>query len=201
MHACHGTQVILWPYPDTDRIPIALSTEHRQNLFGVKLLPATNNRRIVTGAMDNSVQMHELDAAPQPQLPGGSRRGSSRGGASSSNGGVDGEGGASWRGGGGRAGMRRHGVAPPLQRVQPRTTVYGCHRSRVKVRLTCCRHARRFCYSLKHSVLVAPVGLTVRRIAQTCDGAVARMRFAKEPAPTITSCLRMGHWQWLIATA
>ena len=53
-------QVMLWPYPDTSRVPIALQTEHRANLFGVAILPFSNNCKVVSGAMDYTVQLHEL---------------------------------------------------------------------------------------------------------------------------------------------
>jgi WD and tetratricopeptide repeat-containing protein 1 len=53
-------QVLLWHYPDTSRVPVALETEHRANLFGVAILPFSNNCKIVSGAMDYTVQLHEL---------------------------------------------------------------------------------------------------------------------------------------------
>lgn len=52
--------MLLWHYPDTSRVPLALQTEHRANLFGVALLPFSNNTRVVTGAMDYTVQLHEI---------------------------------------------------------------------------------------------------------------------------------------------
>jgi hypothetical protein len=53
-------QVLLWHYPDTCRVPIALETEHRANLFGVAILPFSNNCQVVSGSMDSTVQLHEL---------------------------------------------------------------------------------------------------------------------------------------------
>lgn len=53
-------QVMLWQYPDTNRVPIALQTEHRANLFGVAILPFSNNCKVVSGAMDYTVQLHEI---------------------------------------------------------------------------------------------------------------------------------------------
>lgn len=43
-------QVILWPFPDTGRVPVCLRTRHRANLFGVAFLPHCNSTRVVTGA-------------------------------------------------------------------------------------------------------------------------------------------------------
>lgn len=58
------TQVLLWSYPDCDRPPLALQTDHAANIFGVQFLPCTNNQKIVTGAMDERVMLHHLEAAP-----------------------------------------------------------------------------------------------------------------------------------------
>lgn len=48
---CRSLQVMLWSYPDVDRAPIAIKTEHAANIFGVKFLPCTNSQRIVTGKL------------------------------------------------------------------------------------------------------------------------------------------------------
>ena len=48
---CLLLQVMLWSYPDVDRAPIAIKTEHTANIFGVKFLPCTNSQRIVTGKL------------------------------------------------------------------------------------------------------------------------------------------------------
>lgn len=101
-------QVIVWRYPDTDRIPLAIETSHRANIFGVHILPCTNNSKIVSGAMDHTVQLHEL---PPADLGTSIRQPSQR----ISN------------------GSRRHQQTRPLQTAQQRTTVYYCHSSRVKV--------------------------------------------------------------------
>jgi WD and tetratricopeptide repeat-containing protein 1 len=51
---------MLWHYPDTTRVPIALQTEHRANLFGVAILPHSSSCKVVSGAMDYTVQLHEI---------------------------------------------------------------------------------------------------------------------------------------------
>jgi WD and tetratricopeptide repeat-containing protein 1 len=97
-------------------VPIALQTQHHANLFGVAFLPQHNNSRIISGAMDYTVQLHELDAGAfniQPKYRS----------SSSSSGGSNGA----------RTGMRRHPPAPQLHQVVPRTSVFHCHKSRVKV--------------------------------------------------------------------
>jgi hypothetical protein len=63
--------VILWPYPDTGRTPLQLATEHRNNIFGVQLLPGSGNAQVVTCAGDGTVQLHQLGAAPSFRLPRG----------------------------------------------------------------------------------------------------------------------------------
>ncbi len=57
-------QVLLWHYPDSNLAPVVVKTPHLANIFGVRFLPCSGNRRLVTGAMDCSVQLHILDAAP-----------------------------------------------------------------------------------------------------------------------------------------
>lgn len=59
-------QVLLWHYPDSNLAPVVLRTPHLANIFGVRFLSCSGNRRIVTGAMDCSVQLHVLDASPYP---------------------------------------------------------------------------------------------------------------------------------------
>ena len=41
--------------------PICLETQHHSNIFGVAILPETDNTCIASGAMDHSVQLHQLD--------------------------------------------------------------------------------------------------------------------------------------------
>ena len=53
-------QVLLWSYPDTQRQPISLETQHQANIFGVRFLPQSNDARLVTGAMDYTVQVSRL---------------------------------------------------------------------------------------------------------------------------------------------
>ena len=87
-------QVLLWAYPDVDRSPLALQTDHAANIFGVQFLPCTNSRQVITGAMDDTVMLHNIERLPAPL----SRRGS--------------------------------GSAQP---VPFQSTLYGCHKARVKV--------------------------------------------------------------------
>ena len=58
------SQVLLWSYPDSGAPPVTVRTPHHANIFGVRFLPASDNRRLVTGAMDCCVQLHVLDAPP-----------------------------------------------------------------------------------------------------------------------------------------
>ncbi|CAL8472173.1 g11715 [Coccomyxa elongata] len=57
-------RVLLWHYPDSNLAPVVVKTPHLANIFGVRFLPCSGNRRLVTGAMDCSVQLHILDASP-----------------------------------------------------------------------------------------------------------------------------------------
>ncbi len=50
-------QVMLWSYPDTQRQPLSVETEHQANIFGVRFLPQTGDARLITGAMDYTVQV------------------------------------------------------------------------------------------------------------------------------------------------
>ncbi|KAL4428996.1 hypothetical protein ABPG77_006035 [Micractinium sp. CCAP 211/92] len=99
-------KVMLWSYPDTQRQPIALETEHQANIFGVRFLPQTSDARLVTGAMDYTVQLHQLDTPPASMKP--PVRTDNGGGGSRRNPNVS---------------------ATP---ASARTVVYTCHRSRVK---------------------------------------------------------------------
>ncbi|KXZ56155.1 hypothetical protein GPECTOR_1g132 [Gonium pectorale] len=110
-------RAIIWHYPDVHRTPLALTTEHRANLFGAQFLPCTGDRRIITGAMDDTVQLHDLEDSP---AAGGGGGGSSA--RSGRQGAV----------GGGPAAQRRTGAASNLQLVMPRTKVYLSHKDRVK---------------------------------------------------------------------
>jgi hypothetical protein len=61
-------QVIVWPYPSVGAAPpLLVETRHRGIIFGVAFLPKSGNSRLVTGGMDNSVQLHEL---PPTDIPG-----------------------------------------------------------------------------------------------------------------------------------
>lgn len=43
-------QILIWHYPDTQRPPLVVETEHQANIFGVKFLPATRDTQLVSGA-------------------------------------------------------------------------------------------------------------------------------------------------------
>ncbi|PNW77166.1 hypothetical protein CHLRE_10g425050v5 [Chlamydomonas reinhardtii] len=104
-------RAIIWHHPEVERTPLALSTEHRANIFGVQFLPCTGDRRVITGAMDDTVQLHDLEASPATNIP---RPGSA---------------------GGSRAQPpmhRRVASTAHLQSVMPRTKVYYSHKDRVK---------------------------------------------------------------------
>lgn len=61
-------QIMLWRYPETHLPPLCMETRHQANIFGVAMLPCCNDRSIVSGAMDFSVQLHRLDDSPtQPR--------------------------------------------------------------------------------------------------------------------------------------
>ena len=92
-------QVLLWSYPDVDRSPLALQTDHAANIFGVQFMPCTNNSQIITGAMDDTVMLHNIERLPA-QLA-----------------------------------RRSNGSAVP---VAFQSTLYGCHRARVKVTVFYC---------------------------------------------------------------
>ena len=81
-----------------------METSHQANIFGVRFLYGSNDRKIVTGAMDYSVQLHELDCNPHTRQT--SVRQST--------------------------GMRRHPDSG-VQGVPVSTTVFSCHQGRVKV--------------------------------------------------------------------
>ncbi len=61
---------MLWNYPRAHQLPICIETLHQANIFGVAVLPESNNSCLVTGAMDHSVQVHRLDHNPlHPRHP------------------------------------------------------------------------------------------------------------------------------------
>ena len=61
-----GLQILLWHYPDTQRDPLRVETQHKGNLFGVAFLNAS---QLVSGSMDCSVQLHSLEANPLHHAP------------------------------------------------------------------------------------------------------------------------------------
>lgn len=107
--------MLLWHPSDPDRIPLALETEHRANLFGVQFLPHSNNSKIVTGAMDSTVQLLELEGNPAAAPPAWRRRNGSAAG-------------------GGRRHAGAGGAGAAVRAATPRATVFCCHTNRVKVR-------------------------------------------------------------------
>lgn len=63
---------MLWSYPDVDKSPLALQTDHAANIFGVQFMPCTNNRQVITGAMDATVMLHHIERLPSPWVRRGS---------------------------------------------------------------------------------------------------------------------------------
>jgi WD40 repeat protein len=53
----------MWQFPNFhDSQPIIIPTEHRANIFGIQFLPQSGGpTKLVTGAADHSVQVHECD--------------------------------------------------------------------------------------------------------------------------------------------
>lgn len=47
-----------------EKSPLALQTDHAANIFGVQFMPCTNNRQIITGAMDDTVMLHNIERLP-----------------------------------------------------------------------------------------------------------------------------------------
>lgn len=89
--------------------PLALNTQHDANIFGVHFLPCTGDRAVVSGSMDRTINLHRLDATCS--VGGAARRiPHDQGGRS-----------------------RGEQMGPPVTDVHPRTTVYACHKGRVKV--------------------------------------------------------------------
>ena len=56
-------QIMLWAVPELRKAPLRIKTMHRANIFGVQFLPQTGNTRMVSCAMDHTVQMHLLERA------------------------------------------------------------------------------------------------------------------------------------------
>jgi WD and tetratricopeptide repeat-containing protein 1 len=55
---------MLWRYPDSHSKPMVIDTLHTRNIFGVQFLPCCGDTKLATGAMDNTVQLHELETSP-----------------------------------------------------------------------------------------------------------------------------------------
>ena len=66
------TNIMLWPYPTGQAFMV--STLHEHNVFGIKFLPKTNSTVLVTGGMDNLVQLHRLAGVDKLVALSGPRR-------------------------------------------------------------------------------------------------------------------------------
>lgn len=53
-------QVMIWSAPGPAMPPLSVSTHHRANIFGVQFLPCTGDTKVVTAAMDHTVQVGVL---------------------------------------------------------------------------------------------------------------------------------------------
>lgn len=135
---CTFLQVMLWKYPDSRQLPVQVETEHQGNIFGVRFLPHSGDRQIVTGAMDHLVQLHTLEAKPSAPTPRAAARPA----------GPDGRGTA--------AGMAllRDIEVPATVSAMSSTKSFACHRGRVKVGRSCpcpsmaALRMRAVCYAL-----------------------------------------------------
>jgi WD domain, G-beta repeat len=54
-------RVCVWSVYDNQKPVLIFATSHRNNIFGIRFLSQSNNRVIVTGAMDGTVELHRLD--------------------------------------------------------------------------------------------------------------------------------------------
>ena len=63
--ASDDLQICLWDF-ESARLKCAFTTKHTNNIFGLKFLPNNDNRILITGAMDCSVEYHQL----HPDLSG-----------------------------------------------------------------------------------------------------------------------------------
>eukprot|EP00963_Diacronema_lutheri_P007196 scaffold630_cov350-Pavlova_lutheri.AAC.7 len=50
----------IWDYPSRGE-SVKINTMHRGNIFGVRFLPSTGERQVVSGAMDSTVQVHHVE--------------------------------------------------------------------------------------------------------------------------------------------
>ena len=106
-HTLLLAQLLIWSVPDCRRPPLCIATRHRANIFGVQILPQTNDTRLVSASMDHTVQLHSLDhpdVVSWEAQPGAARL---------------------TAGGGDSVGRRT---------LSASTRTYHCHTSRVKVR-------------------------------------------------------------------
>ena len=94
----------MWRYPDTERRPLSIETCHQANIFGVQFLHVCGDSKLVTGAMDHTVQLHEIDCCPADIHPAVRHRTS----------------------------MRRHPDST-VQGIPVRTKIFHCHHGRVEV--------------------------------------------------------------------
>jgi hypothetical protein len=108
-HLCACSPVFFSAHPSAHLLPCLPAPL----AVGVRFLPQSNDTRLVTGAMDHSVQLHQLETAPAAmKLP-------LRGGGGDDSGSPQGQAGG--------------GAAGSPARASVRSVVYACHRSRVKV--------------------------------------------------------------------
>lgn len=95
-------RLLLHSFPNYDRLPLSIATEHASNIFGVQFLPSSGGKTLISGAMDSTVQLHHLDAEPETKFRYPSAVG------------------------------RPAGVGRDCVEVTPRTEIFSCHRERVK---------------------------------------------------------------------
>ena len=92
-----------------------MPTAHDANIFGVAFLPQTGSAQVITAGMDRTVQLHHLDASPLQPVAHPQARGARHDEAEAAD-----------EAEGSDASVRRARVA------SARTTVFACHRGRVK---------------------------------------------------------------------
>ena len=83
---------------------MSIETSHQANIFGVRFLHECGDSKLVTGAMDHTVQLHEIDCCPT-SVQSSVRQQKS---------------------------MRRH-MDTSVQGIPVHTQVFNCHHGRVKV--------------------------------------------------------------------
>jgi len=90
------------PFRGDGRLPLCISTNHHANIFGVQFLPFSGDQILISGAMDRQVQLHRLDDKPENKFRS-------------------------------RVDLRAsEGAESEQTDVHPATTVFNCHKGRVK---------------------------------------------------------------------